>query len=138
MKIVIIGTLMKWASVFIIILIIVMGFQFTIRATAVNTLVLMRTGPTNSAEVTQWLGLDRPFVPDFWPFDDQSLWAGEKTSLFSGSSSSLLSSTIVWLELTFFILCIIFLLQTRKVCSAIEDHQSEQNPYLLQLTTGII
>lgn len=119
--------LVKGISIFLALLIIIMGWQFIIRAQAVDALVgviIYDPPPPNlRAIISQQLGLDRPFVPDFWPFDEKSLWtnSGQFPSLFSSHSSSIFCSIIVWIELIFFISGIFFL-QVRKSANNTGDN----------------
>jgi ABC-type dipeptide/oligopeptide/nickel transport system permease component len=88
MRQVLIRTAAKGVIVLIGILLISTGLQLMIRFWGMEPLISMIGGQMSEAclgqneelhqQATEYfrqaMGLDRPFVPDLWPFDNESLW----------------------------------------------------------------
>lgn len=109
--------LLQWTSTFLALLIIITGLQFIIRVNAVDIISSVTEifpGSNSSWEeyrtrISLELGLDRPFMPDFYPLDDRSWWENPMPPLDACQSSPFFCPIIVWLELTFSIFGIIFI-----------------------------
>ena len=88
MRQVFIRTAFKGVTVLIGILLISTGLQLMIRFRGVELLISEIREPMSEAYpgegeelrkqavdyIHKLMGLDRPFVPDLWPFDNESLW----------------------------------------------------------------
>jgi len=83
------------------VLLISSGLQLMIRFWGVNPVVSMAFQPASESysgekeelhrravdNAREAMGLDRPFVPDLWPFDNESLWV-EPERLSNGEENS--------------------------------------------------
>ena len=88
MRQVLIRTAARGVIILIGILLISTGLQLMIRFWGVEPIISMAGGQMSEAYpgqneelckqrvdyVHKLMGLDRPFVPDLWPFDNESLW----------------------------------------------------------------
>ena len=81
---------LKWLAVLAGILVISACLQLAIRIHALEAFSELIGGQVSEAypapgrdeimngeqiaSINEFLGLDRPFIPDLWPFDNESLW----------------------------------------------------------------
>jgi Ca-activated chloride channel family protein len=84
----------------VFVLLISIGLQFLIRFQPSHNIDIMVSEMSSQSSVGQQLtseyvlhqlGLDKPFTPDLWPFDNQSLWSSNSST--SPSSSSYASTS---------------------------------------------
>jgi hypothetical protein len=76
MRVFIIRATLKSVIILLGVLVISTGLQLTIRFHASEIIDIFMAGiHTQTREYfVKEFGLDRPFVPDLWPFDNESLW----------------------------------------------------------------
>ena len=76
--------LFKTALTLIFLLVIMAMIQFVMWAQANRTTIDISSIDRNSslAYLAKQYGVGQPFIPDFWPFDNHSIWTG--TNLFTG------------------------------------------------------
>ena len=98
MKVVIGKALLRAACCLLGVMVIMIGIQYLFRFTPGNTIDMMLAQSQSASladrnAIEHMLGYDKPFVPDLWPFDNESLYSGSSSSYSIQSYSSSASSS---------------------------------------------